>query len=122
MTGKIQVSATSPATDWTGDELSRPKLVARNFGGGLTGRGCSLYLDTPFTVLDAGARIKFDGKLKRISTSLSEDQTAIFLGNQFKELTKAKVVVVQYTPSQQVAQSVSFNVDGFPPELASCVK
>lgn len=120
MTGKVQVTATSPATDWSGDELSRPKLVARNFGGGFTGRGCVLYLDVPFTILDAGARMKFDGKLKRVATSLAEDKTAIFLGNQFKELTKTKVVIVQYTPAEQVTQSVSFNVDPFPTELASC--
>jgi hypothetical protein len=121
MTGKVQISAVSSATDWTGDELSHPSLVAQNFGGGLTGRGCSLYLNVPFTLLNGGAKMKFDGKVKRVSTSLSTDNTAIFL-NGFKEVAKAKVVVVQYSPIDHYPTSVSFNVDSFPTELASCLK
>ena len=116
LTGVLTTIAYSSPTDYAGDIDKAPRLVAR-----LSGKTCELFVTVPYTLLGDYARVRYDnGKIESPGSSLSEDQSAVFIARQFGKIKTASTVVVEYAPYQETRQAVTFDIHGLPAQFDSC--
>jgi hypothetical protein len=116
LTGILTTTAYTYATDYDGDKDKEPKLVVRQ-----SGKTCELFVSVPYTVLNEYARVRYDsGKIESPGSNLAADSTAVFLKRQIGQLETASTMVVEYEPSQETRQAVTFDIHGLPAQFDSC--
>lgn len=116
LSGVVTIGAHVMASDYTGDPRNTPFLLLRK-----TGNKCELFAVVPYTVLEEVFHYRLDSGKIEISLGRSTDYGAnVFPHKIIEKMRGASTLVYEYTPWQERARAVTFNVTGVPAEFADC--